>query len=105
MLLVYYFSRSHHSLTHTTAPSFTFPPPFHHPCLGGNDGENSGIRDPLALAPRDYEDFEEGTTRLFLLKSLVQDTRAHVVERMVLDKGGNGQAVELLAGRGRERDL
>ena len=63
---------------------------------GGNDGE--GLRDPLALAPRDYEDFEEGSTRLFLLKSLVNDTRAHVVERMVLDKGGSGQSAELLAG-------
>ena len=64
---------------------------------GGNDSAISA-KDPLSLAPRDYEDFEEGSTRLFLLKTLVHDTRAHVVERMVLDKGGSGQSAELMAG-------
>jgi len=71
------------------------PPTKQSPDVGSPESVDPVLRE---LGPRDYEDFEEGTTRIFPLNSLVTGTRANVVYRMVMDNGGRGQSAELLAG-------
>ena len=52
--------------------------------------------DVSQFAPKDYMDFEEGTTQLYMLKSLAPDTRAVTIENMII-KDNADQPTELTA--------
>ena len=70
----------------------------------------SGTRNAWSLAPKDYGDFEEGSTRLYRLRSLeVDEEVVKEVERMVMERRGTragaGAEVELLVGMITLQDL